>query len=363
MEVLETLAIALGFATLAGLNLYLTVFITGLAINMQWVDVSTKYPELMVLGEPAILIAAGIFFALEFFSDKIPWVDSLWDTVHTLIRPVGGGLLAIHTLGTTDPAFDVIIGMLAGGTTLIAHGFKSGSRLAINASPEPFSNIAASITEDVAVIGGLALMSYNPILAGIVFLTFIGICLYFAPKLFRRIKAFFWLVWNKMSSAFGQNGVDDHLLYAKLTSDEDLALNRATEKGLAMDITWSVKVLVGTCKKFKGFTPNTFGRLISDANSDGVLHFVGRRLWRNYYTTVSIDGLEVTQEPRLFSEDIVIYDRDGKRKLTLRLPAGQRTLANRVVEEILGTSKAPIESSVAPEELEELKSVTPTIQG
>ncbi len=348
MDVLETLAVALGFATLAGLNLYLTVFITGLAINQQWVDVALRYPELAVLGEPAVLIVAGIFVALEFFSDKVPWVDSLWDSVHTLIRPIGGGLLAIGTLGPTEPAFEVIIALLAGGTTLVAHGFKSGSRLAINASPEPFTNIAASVTEDVAVIGGLALMSYNPILAGGLFLIFIAMCLYFAPKLFRRIKGFFWLLWNKLISAFNQNNDHERLLYARLTSDEDMALNRVTDEAMAMDIIWSAKVLVGNCRKFKGFTPNSFGRLIADANSDGVLHFVGRRMWRNYYATVSIDGLEITQEPRFFSEDIVIYDRAGKRKLTFRLPPGQQALANKVVEEITGKISKPTQSDEAP---------------
>ena len=144
MEILETLCVALGFATLAGLNLYLVVFVTGLAINQGWVDVSSTYPDLLVLGDPAVMTAAGVFFCLEFFSDKVPWVDSLWDSIHTLVRPVGGALLAIHTLGPTEPAFDVIVALLAGGTTLVAHSFKSGTRLALNASPEPVTNIAAS---------------------------------------------------------------------------------------------------------------------------------------------------------------------------------------------------------------------------
>jgi len=347
MEVLETLAVALGFATLAGLNLYLTVFVAGLAINMQWVDVSTKYPELMVLGEPAVVVAAGIFFALEFFSDKIPWVDSLWDTVHTLIRPIGGGLLAIHTLGTTDPAFEVIIGMLAGGTTLIAHGFKSGSRLAINASPEPLSNIAASVTEDAAVLGGLTLVTFHPLIGGAVFLAFIGLCLYTAPKLFRRIRAFVWLAWDKLSSGFRRRDAKGELLYSRLTSDEDLALNRALQAEQSPDVTWSARVLVGTCRKFRHFTPHTFGRLIADGNSAGKLHFVGKRLWRTYHCSFSLKGLEVTQEPRFLSEDIVIYNREGQQRLTFRLPSGRRALANKVVEEILGTLSSPAQSDKA----------------
>jgi len=107
MEILETLAVALGFATLAGINLYLVVFVTGLAINQGWIDVSATYPELLVLGDPAILAASGIFFCFEFFFDKVPLVDSLWDSVHTLIRPVGGALLAICTLGSTGAGFRI----------------------------------------------------------------------------------------------------------------------------------------------------------------------------------------------------------------------------------------------------------------
>ena len=193
MDILNQLAVALGFATLAGLNLYLTVFITGLAIRMNWLELSTQYEQLSVLGSDAVLIAAGIFFALEFFSDKIPWVDSFWDGVHTLIRPVGGGLLAIQTLGTTEPAFDVVIGLLAGSTTLVTHGFKAGTRLAVNASPEPFSNVALSTAEDVAVVGGLALMAWNPIVAAVFFIAVLAVALGATPRLFRRSKAYLFL--------------------------------------------------------------------------------------------------------------------------------------------------------------------------
>src|SRR5260221_6243739 len=104
MQVLQTLGVALGLASLAGLNLYLTVFVTGLAIQQQWIDVSQTYPELAILAHPAILIVSGILYLLQFFADKVPWVDSLWVAVHTFIRPVGGAFLAIHVLGKMDPA-------------------------------------------------------------------------------------------------------------------------------------------------------------------------------------------------------------------------------------------------------------------
>lgn len=333
MEVLETLSVALGFATLAGLNLYLVVLVTGLAINQGWVDVSSTYPDLVVLGDPLVVTAAGIFFAMEFFSDKIPWVDSLWDSVHTLIRPVGGSLLAIQTLGPTDPGFEVVIALLAGGTTLVAHGFKSGTRLAINASPEPVSNIVASVTEDVAVLGGLTLMSVNPILAAIFCLVFLGFSLYLTPKLFRRIKAFFWLVVNKVYSLVSQPDTEK-LLYATLTSSEDQKLGVALG-GRKADPEWSARVLVGQCKRFPGFTSMTFGRLVAETNNPGRLHFVGRRWMRHYYAELTLDGLEITQEARFFSEDVVLYDLAGTRKLILRLPSGHRAMANRIVESLI----------------------------
>src|SRR5579862_266828 len=121
MQVLQTLGVALGLASLAGLNLYLTVFVTGLAIQQHWIDVSQTYPELAVLAHPAILIIAGVLYVLQFFADKVPWVDSLWDAVHTFIRSIGGAFLAVHVLDKPDPTMEVIAALLAGGVTLTTH--------------------------------------------------------------------------------------------------------------------------------------------------------------------------------------------------------------------------------------------------
>src|SRR4029434_2921786 len=101
MEQLQLLGIALGLATLAGLNLYLTVFATGLAVQMHWITLAPQYQSLSILAHPAIIIISGVLFVLQFFADKVPWVDSLWDHVHTVIRPIGGALLAVRSLATT----------------------------------------------------------------------------------------------------------------------------------------------------------------------------------------------------------------------------------------------------------------------
>lgn len=340
MDILNQLAVALGFATLAGLNLYMTVFITGLAIRLDWVQLSTQYDQLSVLGSDAVLVASGIFFAMEFFSDKIPWVDSLWDGIHTLIRPVGGGLLAIQTLGTTDPAFDVIIGLVAGGTTLVSHGFKAGTRLIVNASPEPVSNIVVSTAENAAVAGGLALMAWNPLVAAAVFLAFLGFALYATPRMFRRSKAFFWLLWKKLGAGFRRSDADGAgRLYARLSSDDDLALASSLGGGLAEPL-WAAPVLAAKARGFRAIGSCTFGKIVAVEGSPGTVHFVGRRFWRSFHCPIPLEGMTITQEPRFLSEDVVLYSRDGGRKLVLKLHAGQRAYAERLVEGLLELGKA-----------------------
>src|SRR6201987_4069449 len=110
MEQLNLLAVALGLAALAGINLYLTVFATGIAIHFHWIALAPQYQSLEVLGNPWIITVAGILYCLEFFADKIPWTDSIWAAVHTVIRPIGGPFLAIQVLGHPDPALAVTVG-------------------------------------------------------------------------------------------------------------------------------------------------------------------------------------------------------------------------------------------------------------
>ncbi|MBK1832428.1 DUF4126 domain-containing protein [Roseibacillus ishigakijimensis] len=163
MEILEHLGLALGFATFAGVNLYLTTFVAGLAIRFDWLALASKHEQLAILGDPWILGVAATLFIVEFFADKIPWVDSTWDVLHTIVRPAGGTLLALAALGELDPVVSVIAGLLAGSTSLTTHLAKTGSRLFLNLSPEPVSNIAASSAEDVTVLGGLGLMAIAPV--------------------------------------------------------------------------------------------------------------------------------------------------------------------------------------------------------
>jgi hypothetical protein len=187
MTVIDQLGVALGLATLAGLNLYLTVLVAGLAVRFHWIELSGTYENIAVLGNPWILGVAAALFLLEFFADKIPWLDSAWDMVHTLIRPAGAILLALAVLGDLDPAAAVIAGLLAGTASLSTHGTKAGLRAFLNLSPEPVSNSVASVTEDGLVLGGLGLTGLAPAVALFVFTAVVTFCAALAIWLWRRI--------------------------------------------------------------------------------------------------------------------------------------------------------------------------------
>jgi len=198
MDVLETLSVALGLATLAGINLYLTVFVTGLAVQFGWVLLPPQLHDLSVLGDPWVIAISGVLYFLEFFADKVPWIDSANDAIHTLIRPLGGALLAVLALGEADPAVKVIAALLAGGAALTAHAAKAGTRLMANFSPEPISNIGLSLAEDALVLGGLGLLLWNPVLACIVGIAALGVVWTLLPGLLRGIRSTCWLAWRKL---------------------------------------------------------------------------------------------------------------------------------------------------------------------
>lgn len=188
MDILEQLGLALGLASLAGLNLYLTVFLAGVLMHFNLLHLADQHQELAALGHPWVIGVAGVLYLVEFFADKVPWVDSLWDTVHTLIRPAGGTLLALQALGDLAPEIQVIAGLLAGGAALTTHATKAGTRLLANHSPEPVSNIALSVGEDAAVVGGSALAFLAPVAALVVFAAALVVLWLVLPRVWRVLR-------------------------------------------------------------------------------------------------------------------------------------------------------------------------------
>jgi len=334
METLQSLGIALGLASLAGLNLYLTVLVTGLAINQGWINIAQTHPDLAVLGHPAIVAVAGVLYLLEFFADKVPWVDSLWDTVHTLIRPVGGAFLAIQVLGQPDPVFDVITGLLAGSVSLMVHSVKAGTRLVANHSPEPFSNIALSVTEDVVVLGGLALIHADPVLSLIVFSIIILAIGIFGPVLFRAVRVNAWLFWKKLTSP----AVDllDTELPKTLPHELEIACHSANLLG--EKIVWAVPCVGSSVRPLPS---NLFGYLIATEGNPEQVVFVAKRSWRKAAQALDLARYKVAHEPKFLSENVVLYSLEKKPKYLFFFARSQRP----VVKAIVASLQARLEQS------------------
>lgn len=168
LGIMEILGIAGSVSLLSGWRLYLTVLATGLAMRYGAVPLPEHLASLQVLANPWVMGVAGVAAFMEFFADKVAWLDTVWDTVHTFIRPVGGALLALAVVDPGDPATQVIAFVLGGGASLLAHGGKASARAVVNTSPEPFSNVALSAVEDVATTGLLYLAYTHPVAAGAV---------------------------------------------------------------------------------------------------------------------------------------------------------------------------------------------------
>ena len=180
---LAALAATLGIAS--GLRLYAVLFIVGAAGYLGWVNLPSG---LATLAHPLVLAASGFMCFVEFFADKIPGVDSLWDVVHTLIRIPAGAALAASVFGDSSSAMMLTAAILGGTLAAGSHFTKAGSRAVINTSPEPFSNWTASLTEDVAVGGLLWLGVAHPLAAGIVVLMIIALMLWLLPKAWRAAR-------------------------------------------------------------------------------------------------------------------------------------------------------------------------------
>ena len=168
MTAVEIIGLAASVSLLAGWRLYLCVFAVGLAMYTGWVDLPDKLQMLDVLANPWVIGIAGFGAVAEFFADKVMWLDSVWDTVHTLIRPLGGALLALAIVDPSNPAWQVAVLLLGGGASLLTHGAKAGGRAVVNASPEPVSNAVVSTGEDVLTGGLLFLALANPIAAVVI---------------------------------------------------------------------------------------------------------------------------------------------------------------------------------------------------
>lgn len=175
LGIVEILGLAGSLSLLSGWRLYLCIFATGLAMRWGTLPLPEHLEALRVLANPWVIGVSGVAALIELLADKIAWLDSLWDTVHTIIRPLGGALLALAIVDPADPVTQAIAFILGGSGALLAHGGKAGARAVVNTSPEPFSNVAVSTAEDI-VTGGLLYLAYQfPIVAAVIALLLLGL--------------------------------------------------------------------------------------------------------------------------------------------------------------------------------------------
>lgn len=186
MTQLLALAAAIGWAS--GVRLYLVVFITGMAGFLGWLPLPGG---LQALSHPLVLGASGFMVFVEFFADKIPGLDSLWDVVHTVIRIPAGAALAAGVFGADQSAMAVVAAVLGGGFAATAHAAKATTRAAINTSPEPFSNVGASLAEDALVPAGLWLAVAHPLVFLAALLVVLVLCVWLIRKSWRFLRSLF----------------------------------------------------------------------------------------------------------------------------------------------------------------------------
>ncbi|WP_036253060.1 DUF4126 domain-containing protein [Methylobacter sp. BBA5.1] len=187
-QISTTLALTMGLAWASGINLYATLFMLGYLANTGNLNLP---PDLQIVANPVVMGAAGVMYFIEFFADKVPGVDTGWDTIHTFIRIPAGAMLAAGAVGDLNPAVELAAAILGGGLAAGTHATKAGTRVLINTSPEPFSNWVASVGEDIAVIGGVWACINHPLLFLAVLVLFVLLMIWLLPRIWAGVKKVF----------------------------------------------------------------------------------------------------------------------------------------------------------------------------
>jgi len=185
MDAAATLGRTLGFSLAAGVNLYATVAILGLAARYGWVALPEQF---QAFNNDFVIGAAIVMYVIEFFADKIPYFDSLWDAIHTAIRPIGGALIAVTTLGDASPTTKALVALLGGAVAASSHLTKTSTRAAANASPEPFSNWILSLGEDVFAVGLGYMALTHPVAALVITIVALALIAVFAVVIVRTVR-------------------------------------------------------------------------------------------------------------------------------------------------------------------------------
>ncbi len=339
MDILEQMGLALGLASLAGVNLYLTVLLTGVLVRFDLLHLADKYESIEALGHPWVLAVAGTLFVIEFITDKVPWVDSLWDSVHTVIRPVGGVLLALQAMGDMPPYLEVVAGLLAGGAALTTHSAKAGTRLLVNHSPEPFSNVSMSLGEDIAVAGGTILALLQPIAAFCIFTGLLILIWAFLPQIIRGIKTSLWFIWSKLRMPGRREPLTHPEQLERHLDDESAALLRSSADVKESEVSWTASGFTGKGKGWRGLRANLHALLVVPRDGKNI-HIVVKKGFRDHVISMPTARLGVEVESKFLSDHVNLVS-DG-RTFVLRFPRGHSGLVETVGLRLQELSSAPV---------------------
>jgi hypothetical protein len=204
-EITATISLAMGVAWASGINLYATVLMLGILANTGNIVLPA---DLQLVAAPMVMAAAGFMYLAEFFADKMPGIDTGWDAIHTFIRIPAGALLAAGAVGEVSAAAQLAAALIGGSISAGTHATKAGSRALINTSPEPFSNWAASVSEDILVIGGLWAALHYPILFLLLLAAFLLAIIWLLPKLWQGVRKMFHILGRILGNKDQASGPD-----------------------------------------------------------------------------------------------------------------------------------------------------------
>jgi len=297
---------------------------TATALTAAIPTVEAAAPTMMLTYFPVIIIS-GILFVIEFFVDKIPWLDSLWDAIHTVIRPIGGGLLAIQALGHPSPVFNVIIGLIAGAVTFTSHSVKTGTRLMVNQSPEPFSNVAVSLGENLLVGAMFALLWSHPLVALAILLVFFSIAFYFLPRIWRTIRMRIFFIRQKMKQPARRTAVE---LLASLPHAYERWFHKLVQP--QQTVRWAVPCITG---KGRLIPRDQFGYLTATEQQLSMVFFVVKG-WFASAKLFEIDDFEPTLRQRFLYDEIILSTPGKNDRYSFRFDRSQAGLAPLVLEDL-----------------------------
>jgi hypothetical protein len=286
METVSLIGSVMGLGLASGVRLYATMLAVGLGLRLGIFDLHPGIERLRILSTDWVLGAVAVAYLAEFFADKVPWLDSLWDSVHTLIRPLGAAMISATALGSVNPEARWALALLSGGVALAGHSTKAGTRLVANHSPEPFSNIFLSLLEDGLVFAGTWLAIQHPLIMLGIVAVFLAFFLWLGPKMFRLLR----LEWTALVSLLRGSGGQLPDGYRERLGKPQIAIRAAAGAGV------------------RGLK-NSTGWLSLD---DQGLVFVARRWFRIRTHRLALDRIQETRfRNRILLDQLRVKTPDG----------------------------------------------------